>query len=201
MSGRTGKDKSPGGDEKGLVARFLGGDEKAFDEIVVMHQDAVYSLCFRLLGNHEDAGDCAQEVFIKVYGNVKEFRFQSALGTWIYRIAVNTCRNHLASSGYRARARTLRLDNEPSPGTVSGDLIRDSSYDPEVQFERREIESAIIEAIGALPEVQRDLVILRDMEGKSYDEIGKITGLRDGTIKSKLARARQKLREGLEGKI
>jgi RNA polymerase sigma-70 factor, ECF subfamily len=201
MKGKNDTTIPSGTGEHKLGQRLLAGDERAFDEIVTGNQDAVYTLCARMTGNPDDAGDCAQEVFIKVYRNIKEFRFKSSLSTWIFRIAVNTCRNHLASAGHRAGERTLRLDSEPSPGTVSMDLAGDSSFDPEVQFERKELESIIMKSIDSLPEVQRELVILRDMEGRSYDEIAGITGLRDGTIKSKLARARQKLRERLEGKI
>ena len=199
MKGKIEQPALSGTDEHTLVELFLAGDEKAFDEMVTRHQDAVYTLCVRIVGNHEDAGDCAQDVFIKVYRNLKDFRFKSSLATWIYRIAVNTCRNHLASAGRRAADRTLSLDN--GPGTVSGNFAVDSSFDPEVQFERRELESVIMDSINALPGIQKELVILRDMEGRSYDDIAQITGLRGGTIKSKLARARQKLRERLEGKI
>lgn len=201
MKGKNDNTTPSGNDERTLVESFLSGDERAFDEIVTGHQDAVYTLCVRMVGNPEDAGDCAQEVFIKVYRNIKEFRFKSSLATWIFRIAVNTCRNYLASAGHRAGERTLRLDSEPSPGAVSEDFAADSTFDPEIQFERKEMESVIMRSIDSLPEVQRELVILRDMEGRSYDEISRITGLRDGTIKSKLARARQKLRERLEGAI
>lgn len=201
MKGKSDNTAGPGAEERKLVERFLAGDERAFDLIVTAHQDAVYSLCAKLTGNAEDAGDCAQEVFIKVYRNLKDFRFGSALATWIYRIAVNTCRNHLESASHRAAERTLRLDQEPSPGAVSDNLTGDSSFDPEALFERKELEALIMGAIGMLPEDQRELVVLRDMEGKSYDEIAGITGLRGGTIKSKLARARQKLREKLEGRI
>ena len=201
MKGKKEQPSLYGTDERTLVGLFLAGDEKAFDEMVTRHQDAVYTLCVRIVGNHEDAGDCAQDVFIKVYRNLKDFRFKSSLATWIYRIAVNTCRNHLASAGRRSSDRTLSLDDGPGPGTVSGNYAPDSSFDPEVQFERKELESLIMDSIGTLPEIQRELVILRDMEGRSYDDIAQITGLRGGTIKSKLARARQKLRERLEGKI
>jgi RNA polymerase sigma-70 factor (ECF subfamily) len=201
MKGKKEQPTLSGTDERTLVELFLAGDEKAFDEMVTRHQDAVYTLCVRIVGNHEDAGDCAQDVFIKVYRKVKDFRFKSSLATWIYRIAVNTCRNHLASAGRRASDRTLSLDNGPAPGTVSGNYAPDSSFDPEVQFERRELEAIIMDSINALPGIQKELVVLRDMEGKSYEDIALITGLKGGTIKSKLARARQKLRERLEGKI
>jgi RNA polymerase sigma-70 factor (ECF subfamily) len=199
MKGKKEQPALSGTDEHTLVELFLAGDKKAFDEMVTRHQDAVYTLCVRIVGNREDAGDCAQDVFIKVYRNLKDFRFKSSLATWIYRIAVNTCRNHLASAGRRASDRMLSLDN--GHGTVSANFAVDSTFDPEVQFERRELESLIMDSINALPGIQKELVVLRDMEGRSYDDIAQITGLRGGTIKSKLARARQKLRERLEGKI
>ena len=120
MKGKKEQPPLSGTDERRLVELFLAGDEKAFDELVTRQQDTVYTLCVRIVGNREDAGDCAQDVFIKVYRNLKDFRFKSSLATWIYRIAVNTCRNHLASAGRRAADRMLSLDDGPAPGAVSG---------------------------------------------------------------------------------
>jgi RNA polymerase sigma-70 factor (ECF subfamily) len=97
MSGRT---EAP--DSK-LVAAFQSGSLHVFDELVVRHQNRVFNLCFRILGHYEDADDCTQETFIKVYRSLAKFRFRSAFSTWLYRIAVNTCKNRLASAGYRSR--------------------------------------------------------------------------------------------------
>ena len=188
-------------DDRQLVESFLSGAEEAFDQIVIRNQDCVYTLCFRILGNKDDAVDCAQEVFIKVYRSLGAFRHKSALATWIFRIAVNTCRNLIARREYRASSRILSLGAGIEIGTVREESIAGDGFDPVETFERGEMNSLIMEAINTLPEAQRIVVLLRDVEGKSYEEMSVITGLKDGTIKSKLARARSRLRTLLEGKI
>ncbi len=188
-------------DDRLLVESFLEGKEEAFDEIVIRNQDRVYTLCFRILRNRDDAVDCAQEVFIRVYRSLGTFRHQSALTTWIYRIAVNTCRNLIARREYRSSSRVLSLGTGFDPGTAHEDRIAGDGFDPVETFERGEMNSLIMEAINSLPEDQRLVVLLRDVEGKSYGEISEIAGLKDGTVKSKLARARGRLRTLLEGKI
>ena len=201
MKGKTKEKQAEGMDDRQLVEFFLAGMEEAFDEIVIRNQDRVYTLCFRILGNRDDAVDCSQEVFIKVYRSLGNFQHKSALATWIYRIAVNTCRNLIDRREYRSSSRLLSLGTGFDSGTAQEDRIAGDGFDPVETFERGEMNSLIMEAINSLPEAQRIVVLLRDVEGKSYEEISGITGLKDGTIKSKLARARSRLRSLLEGKI
>lgn len=188
-------DRSSSEDER-LIREFLAGDAGAFDRLVARHQDMAFNLCFRITGDYDEANDCAQETFIKVYQNVEKFRFQSSFTTWLYRIAVNTCRNRMSSAAGRLLRRIVRIDDDPAHGGHNPEL-RDSSFSPESIFEKNEDARVIHEAIGSLPSTLRTLVVLRDLEGKSYEEISTITGINLGTVKSRLARARHLLRETL----
>ena len=196
-SKRNRADRSAMEDER-LIRDFLAGDAGAFDRLVTRHQDMAFNLCFRITGDYDEAHDCAQETFIKVYRHVDSFRFQSSFTTWLYRIAVNTCRNRMASPAGKILRRMVRIDDNPGPGGHNPEL-RDSSFSPESLFQKNEDARLIHEAIGGLPASLRTLVVLRDLEGKSYEEIASITGVNLGTVKSRLARARHLLRESLRG--
>lgn len=182
------------------VRRFQTGDKKAFDKLVLRYKDAIFNLCFRITGDYDEANDCAQESFIKVYKNIKGFQFKSSFSTWLYRIAINTCKNHVSSLSYRMKQKMIRLGNPGHEYSDAGEIdIGDSSSDPVKVYEKKENEILIQKAIKSLPAHARALIVLRDIEGKSYEEIAKITGLKHGTVKSQLARARQKLRGKLRG--
>jgi RNA polymerase sigma-70 factor (ECF subfamily) len=193
------KDKT----DNDLVKSFHAGDERSFDELVLRYQDMVFRVCYRFLGDYEEANDCAQETFVKVYRALGGFRFSSSFSTWLYRVAINTCKNTLSSSRFRKRKETLSLDHGSEPAhsseRIAGSrVIENHRSSPEHLFERKERMEAIQREIEVLPKDQRMVVILRDIEHLSYDEITKITGFADGTVKSKLYRARQKLMEGLK---
>jgi RNA polymerase sigma-70 factor (ECF subfamily) len=194
MNRKTGKLQ----DDNELIRDFQAGSEAAFNTLVSRHADAVFTLCFRIIGDYDEAGDCAQEVFIKVYRGLGGFRFQSGFPTWLHAVAVNTCRNYLSSLARRVSLRMIRLDAPSDPDRVSREP-GDRTYDPEAQYIRKERDEGIQAALNQLPDSQRILVVLRDIEGKSYEEISIITGLKLGTVKSKLLRARQGLRELLKG--
>ncbi len=186
-------------EDKVLVEDFHAEDAVAFDKLVLKYQDMIFNLCYRLIGDYDEAHDCAQETFIKVYRNLNRFKFKSSFSTWIYRIAVNTCKNYLASSAIRMKRKMIRIDNPGRPGDGMQSIdIHDRSSNPAILFERREKERDIQRAIESLPRNQRILVVLRDIEGRTYEEIVTITGLKSGTVKSKLSRARQNLRERLK---
>jgi RNA polymerase sigma-70 factor (ECF subfamily) len=188
--------------DEALARAFQAGEESAFDKLVLRHKDKVFSLCYRFLGDYNEADDSAQEAFIKVYRSLKRFRFESSLSTWLYRITVNTCKNKLASSQYRKGRAMVRLDEPRDPEKGGHPLeIKDESLSPAVELEKREKEMFIQSAIDSLPNEQKTVVVLREVEGLSYEEITAITGYAPGTVKSKLARARQALREKLKGKI
>lgn len=147
-----------------------------------------------MLGNAEDAEDCAQEVFIKVYRSLHSFRGQSSLMTWIYRIALNMARSRIQSLEYRFwRNKVKSLRDGHGMDTVRIDS-------PWESLARKERQRLLLKAIDALPPSQKAIVLLRDMEGRTYSEIEEITRLRPGTIKSRLARARGNLYRTLRGR-
>ena len=185
-----------------LAKDFLVGNRRAFDRLVLLHQEMVFSLCFRLTGNYDDADDCAQEVFIKVHRHLGGFRFESSFRTWLYRVTVNTCRNRIDSLEYRMRRKKVRIDADPGDdGRRAPVEIPDGREGALDALRRKEIGGIIQKALDLLPAGQKTVVVLRDIEGRSYGEIVQVTGLNEGTVKSKLSRARLKLRESLRGKI
>jgi RNA polymerase sigma-70 factor (ECF subfamily) len=202
MNGKGENSPGTSKDDAVNVRNFLEGDRAAFDRIVLRYKDKMVNLCYWFLDDYQEANDTAQETFVKVYRSLRRFRFESAFSTWLYRIAVNTCKNRLKSSEYRQKKRMVSLSN---PGGAEASAvsteIRDESRSPAVEFERKERLTLIKKAINSLPEDQKTVVALRDIEGLSYDEIADITGLNLGTVKSKLARARMDLRETLKDVI
>jgi RNA polymerase sigma-70 factor (ECF subfamily) len=184
--------------DRALVKAFQAGDKASFDELVLKHKDRLFNLCLRFLGDYQEANDSAQEVFVKVYRSLKRFRFESAFSTWLYRIAVNTCKNKLRSSEYRHRKKMVHLDN---PGILEGGTgaleIRDETQSPLLELERKERLNLIRRAIDSLPPEQKMVVVLRDIEELSYEDIAHITGYSLGTVKSRLSRARLDLRKKL----
>ncbi len=189
-------------EDKALVKAFQAEGSAAFDKLVLRYKDKVFNLCYRLLGDYEEANDCAQETFVKVFCSLKNFRFESTFSTWLYRITVNICKNKLKSLEYRYRKKMVWLD-KPKETKDNNCLIQigDGSPSPLIELERKEKEMLIQKAINSLPEEQKTIVVLRDIEGLSYEEVAKITGYKLGTMKSKLARARQQLRKRLRGLI
>jgi RNA polymerase sigma-70 factor (ECF subfamily) len=185
-----------------LIRAFQGGDKAAFDELVLKHQHKLFNLCYRVLGDYQEANDSAQETFIKVYRSLKKFRFESAFSTWLYRIAVNTSKNKLKSAEYRQKKKMVPLDNPASVHNSSPAIgIQDEAHSPAMELEKKERMRVIQEAINALPPEQKVVVTLRDIEGLSYEEIVAITGVNPGTVKSRLARARLDLRKKLRSVI
>ena len=182
------------------VRACLAGDRHAFDELVLCYQNRVFNLCYRFLGEREEANDCAQEAFVKAFKSLKSFRFDSAFATWLYSITVNTCKNRLKSADYRYRKRSVSIDGASGKDDRSSSLeIEDTAPSPFTQLAEKEMESLLQRAIEDLPQDARTVVILRDVEGLSYEEIARITGYNLGTVKSRLARSRQQLREMLKG--
>jgi len=185
-----------------LIRAFQEGDKAAFDKLVLNHKDRLFNLCYRLLGDYEEANDSAQETFIKVYRGLKKFRFESGFSTWLYRIAVNTCKNKLKSSAYRQKSKMVPLDNPVLANRSQPSReIQDESPSPAMELEKKERMRVIQEAIDALSPEQKQVVTLRDIEGFSYEEVAEITGFNLGTVKSRIARARQDLRKKLRSVI
>ncbi len=179
-------------EERKWIKAVVEGDKDAFDFLVLRYKDRVFNLCFRILGDYEEASDAAQLTFVKAYMGLKSFRFNSSFSTWLYTIAINTCKNRLKSSGYKQRKKEVSLLNngESKNGRIKMVSSGPSPLDTLLQKER---ERLIQSAIDMLPEEFRIMVVLHDIKGLSYKEISIITGRRIGTVKSRLARARKKL--------
>ena len=184
--------------ERRLVRRLRDRDEKAFREIVETYQDKVFNLTFRMIGDRGEAEDLAQEVFITVFKSIDSFRGDAKFSTWLYRIAANHCKNRIKYLVRRHdRDRTEydeRVRRDGAPGTVTGPA---QVPRPDVALEGVERERLLQQAIARLDEDHRLLIVLRDIEELSYDEICTITGLPEGTVKSRLHRARVALRKKL----
>jgi RNA polymerase sigma-70 factor (ECF subfamily) len=177
-----------------LVNQLKSGKTIAFNQIVLKYKDKVFNTAYRFLGNYQDASDLTQECFILVYNGIKNFRGESSLSTWIYRITVNTCKNRLKSLERKKDSRTLSLREKILD-------IKENNDSPVELFERKELESKVQNAIDSLPEDWKEIVILRDIEGLAYYEIAKILECEVGTVKSKLHRARMALKDKLKGII
>ena len=197
--------KKPGGSscpDTVLIRAVQAGDMAAFDELVLKYKDRLFNLVYWFLGDYQDANDCAQETFIKVFKSIKKFRFESAFSTWLYRIAINTCKNKIKSSAYRWKKKTVSLEtsNSSKNGNPFSEIVNGSPT-PVVALEKKERMMRIQKAINSLPEEQNKVVVLRDIQGLSYQDISDITGLNLGTVKSRLARGRLELKNLLKGRI
>jgi RNA polymerase sigma-70 factor (ECF subfamily) len=184
-----------GGREAELIQRAAAGDEVASSELVAEHQRMVFQLGLHLLGDHDEALDLSQEVFLRVFRTIGRFRGQSALRTWIYRIVINQARNRQRWWRRRHRAEQVSLDEHLEH---HGDLPATTDMGaPDREFGRKELASRIWNALDRLPFDQRTAIILREIDGLSYDEIAFSLGVAIGTVKSRLTRAREALRAQL----
>jgi RNA polymerase sigma-70 factor, ECF subfamily len=184
-----------GGREAALIQRCAAGDEDACSELVAEHQRMVYQLSLNLLGDHNEALDLSQEVFLRVFRTLHGFRGQSALRTWIYRIVVNQARNRQRWWRRRHRSQQVSLDDHmnahgelPAPGNTGS---------PDRILGQKQLAERIRESLDRLPFDQRTAIVLREVDGLSYEEIGFSLGIAVGTVKSRLARAREALRAQL----
>jgi RNA polymerase sigma-70 factor (ECF subfamily) len=184
-----------GGREAALIQRCAARDEDACSELVSEHQRMVYQLSLNLLGDHNEALDLSQEVFLRIFRTIHSFRGQSALRTWIYRIVVNQARNRQRWWRRRHRAQQVSLDEHIRD---HGDFPEQSDGgSPDRILGRKELADRIRAALDRLPFDQKTALVLREIDGLSYEEIGFSLGVAVGTVKSRLARARESLRAQL----
>jgi RNA polymerase sigma-70 factor (ECF subfamily) len=184
--------------ERSLLRRLRDRDERAFRELVQAHRDRVYNITFRMLGNRAEAEDVAQEVFIAVFKTIDDFREESKFSTWLYRVAVNHCKNRIKYLARRHDRDREEIDETTHGTGVNGTIGAPVPSSPAKALEAAQMEKVIQEAIANLEEDQRIVVVLRDVEDLSIEEICEITGLPDGTVKSRLHRARLVLRKRLQ---
>jgi RNA polymerase sigma-70 factor, ECF subfamily len=181
-----------GGREAALIQRCAARDEDACAELVTEHQRMVYQLSLNLLGDHNEALDLSQEVFLRVFRTLPGFRGQSTLRTWIYRIVVNQARNRQRFWRRRHRAQQVSLDEHIRD---HGELpARGDGGAPDRLLGQKQLAERIRTALDRLPFDQKTALVLREIDGLSYEEIGFSLGIAVGTVKSRLARAREALR-------
>lgn len=178
--------------ERELIACLQKRDEAAFEELIRQYEKKVYTLCFRMCGNSEDAEEAAQDAFLALWRGIDRFRQESSLSTWIYRLATNACIDTLRRR--KKQSGSVSLDDEE----LFVDAV-DTSPQPQETVEHRETQKLLQEGLSALPEEYRKVLILREIEGLSYTEIAESASIELGTVKSRISRGRSLLRNFLSG--
>ncbi len=172
------------------MRRVLEGDVNAFEDLVTEHEKGVYAIAQRMTGNAEDAADMTQETFIKAYNSLSSFRGDSKFSVWLYRIATNVCLDFLRS---RSRKPTVSLSVEDDDGEETQMDIADESQSPEQLLERGLTRDAVRRGLKSLSPEYRQILLLREIQGLSYEEIAEALALEVGTVKSRIFRARKRL--------
>lgn len=186
-----------------LIGKFNNGDLDAFEQLIIRYEKKIYSICFYFLKNREDAEDAAQEIILKLYKKLGSFRNEASFSTWMNYVASNTCRDYLRK---RKRNKVLYLDDDiqTEDGRISRELPSEEST-PEERVENKELGALMQDTIAKLKEDHREILLMREYQELSYEEIAEILGISVGTVKSRIYRARKDLKailstgEQLEG--
>lgn len=178
-------------DEQKLIERASRGDPFAFNALMAAHEKRMYAVALRMFGNREDAQDCLQEAMLRIYRSIGNFKGQSSFATWVYRITMNSCLDELRR---KKNKQSTSLDSLLDQGWAP----MDEGETPEKHAMRTELRRELKRAIRELPEDMRSAVILRDVQGFSYEEIAQVLNVHVGTVKSRISRAREKLRGKLK---
>ncbi len=181
-------------DDAATIRLSQKGDREAFGRLVIKYQDGLYNAVYRMTGRREDAADIVQETFLKAYRAIGSFRGGSAIYTWLYQIAVNTVISKHRRDAVRKESKKIPLGGRDGSAVVDPD---DGRPEPDVLAQQAELGRRIEQAIAELDEDHRIVVVLKDVEGFDYEQIAQIVGCPRGTVKSRLHRARLKLRERL----
>ena len=175
--------------EKKIIEKVLGGDANAFEELVLRYEKTVYNLALRMVGDRDDAFDMTQEAFIKAYGSLSSFRGDSKFSVWIYRITTNVCLDFLRSKSRKQQV-SLTVSDDDEDAHLD---IPDPKADPEQQLIKKISMQSVEEGLKTLPDKQRQILVMRELGGMSYAEIGKALSIEEGTVKSRIFRARKRL--------
>jgi RNA polymerase sigma-70 factor (ECF subfamily) len=175
-------------DELSIIDRFKEGEESAFEELVLKYQDRIYNLCRHMLGNSSDAEDAAQDTFIKAHQKLNVFKPEASLYTWLYRIAVNTCLDYKKRPFFESLFRKSDEGEEYITEAVSKEPT------PEKLYESKQLGLALRKSLGKLSIKLRTAIILKEIEGLSYEEIAEVLDVSIGTVKSRISRAREELK-------
>jgi RNA polymerase sigma-70 factor (ECF subfamily) len=179
--------------EKLLLKKAREGDIESFEALVRKYQGFIYNIALRMFANKEDASDIAQEALIKAYKNLKRFNERSLFSTWLYRITMNTC---IDEQRKRQKQKIIKFQDKDNDDTRSYiENIKDKGLTPEEAALKKERMDALKKAIQSLPDKHKSIIILRDIKGMDYESIGEVLGISNGTVKSRISRARQRLKE------
>lgn len=181
--------------EEELIAKAAKGDQDAFAQLLELHKGKVYGLTLRLTGSAEDAMDLTQETFFNAWRGLPRFHGQSKFSTWLYRLATNAAIDFLRREKRRGAGTTVSLYAEEEPQRALD--IPDHRFTPQTELERKELQEAIQRGLGRLSDEHRQALVLREVNGLSYAEIAQVLGVEEGTVKSRISRARMALRKAL----
>lgn len=181
--------------ESQLIEQAKGGDSSAFEQIVQLYEKKVFNIALRMSRNHDDALDISQDVFIRVYRSLPGFKEESSFSTWLFRITTNICIDHLRKK--ERSQKTVSLYQQDEDGEEFELPMVDPAASPEQEYERRELIETFRRCVDELPPDQREIIVLRDINGMSYEEISQVLDCNLGTVKSRINRARNRLQNSL----
>ncbi len=181
-------------EEKKIIKKAAAGSADAFEQLLLKYQTPIYNLCLRMTGNPEDAADMTQEAFLKAWRSLSSFQFESSFSTWLYRLTTNTCLDYLRSLKRRPQCSLTVEDDEGEEQVLD---VTDEAPTPEEALLSAEERSQLVHALSQLEASQRQIITLRVVNDLSYAEIAEILDVKEGTVKSRLARARDNLRKKL----
>lgn len=176
--------------EEITVAKAARGDKAAFEQLVLAYEKKVYNMALRYTGDPQDALDISQEVFLRVYRFLPQYRGGSTFSTWLYRITMNVCHDVGAK---KTNIYELSIDANTDEDEYKTE-IADERYEPEKEYEKKQLRQLISRGIASLDSTYRDVIVMRDINGMSYDAISDALGITEGTVKSRISRAREKLK-------
>ncbi len=185
--------------EASLIKQSKAGDIESFERLIVEHQKKVFNIAYRMLGNLEDANDVAQEALVKAYRGIENFKGKSSFSTWLYAIVNNACIDFIRKNR-KVNMIYLDCEYETEEGTYKIQLNNNEDT-PEQLFEKKEVQKLVHESINELGYNHRKVIILRDMEQFSYKEIAEILDCSEGTVKSRISRARTNLKTIIKEKL
>ena len=188
-----------GSQEVSLIRQAKAGDVKSFEQLIAGHQKRIFNIAYRVLGNPEDANDVTQEALVKAYCGIKKFKGKSSFSTWLFTIVNNACIDFIRKN---RKIDMIYLDREYETGDGTYKVqLGDDENTPEELFEKKEAQRLVHESIGELSYDHRKIIILRDIEHFSYKEIAQILGCPEGTVKSRISRAREGLKTIIKEKL
>jgi len=177
-------------EENILIAKIQNGNQALFEKLVLENQTKVYNLALRMVGNEQDAFDMSQEAFIKAYNSIAFFRGESRFSVWLYRLTTNVCLDFLRSEGRKSHGSLTYMSEEDDDKELE---IPDERFSPETLAEKKELREAVNRGLMSLPKDYRTILLLREIDGLSYEEIADTLALEEGTVKSRIFRARKRL--------